>query len=73
MKIYNTFEAIYLQPPEDEQYSNRTWSEDRINSEDEKFINIGVIKDRFKSIINGKGPVIPRIAIKCAIEELENL
>jgi hypothetical protein len=45
----------------------------RIEDSDEKYINIETIIDRFRAVIEGKGLVIPRVAIKVIVDELKAL
>ena len=65
-------DKIYLQKP-DEDSDIRTWCEDRLNEDDEKFINIKAIINKFKKLVNDRGLCIPSMAIRKAVDELENL
>lgn len=69
----NSLNVIYLQEAWQDYYGETTWCADRITDEDSKFVNIKYIKKVFKNVIEGKGLVVPRIAIKCIVDELEKL
>lgn len=49
------------------------WPTYESNHNKKQFININTLINRFDSIINGEGLVVPRIAIKTAIEELKDI
>ena len=40
---------------------------------DEKFVDIKTIEERFKSIVDGEGLLVPRLAVKAAIKQLKTL
>ena len=64
--------AIYLQQTTLND-NDRTWCEDKINADDEKYIHIDAIRKKFKNIVNGKSIEIPKRIIKNILEEIENL
>jgi len=66
-----SLDIVYLQECREDYFGETTWSADRIFDEDAKFVNIEYIKKVFKNVIEGKGLVIPRIVIKCIVDELE--
>lgn len=68
-----SLDIVYLQECPEDYYGETTWSADRIFDEDAKFVNIEYIKKVFKNVIEGKGLVIPRIVIKCIVDELEKM
>ena len=74
---------IYLQVDPDRESAcdwidGVTWCEDKINDNDIEYVKADLhlkgfesfVRDRFKHIVDGKGIVIPRIAVNIALDDI---